>query len=161
MPWVWWTHLTSSATSVPGNRTALRMMARLCVPLPSKMVPERTKTFFFEVFFKLTLLMVPLSNTSTWSVSGSVMYCRSCEVSRRMGRMQASDDSFGRSGLPNRNPMDSSETASRMEDVERVLGVIRKGSPFLRRILPPEFQVQFTPLLESGKTVDFTHSVAP
>src|SRR5215471_21509100 len=132
---------TSSATSVPGKNTALRMIARVCVPLPSKIVPERTNTFLFEVFFKLTLLMVPLSNTSTCSVSGNVMYWRSCEVSRRIGRMQASDDSFGRSGLPNLKPMDSSEIASRMEDVERVLGVIRKGSPFLRRILPPEFQV--------------------
>src|SRR5215468_1930941 len=117
---------TSSATSVPGNSTALRIRARVCVPLPSKIVPERTNTLLFEAFFKLTLLMVPLSKTRTCSVSGSVMYWRTCEVSRRIGRMHASDDSFGRSGLPNLNPMDSSEIACRMVDEEMVLGVIRK-----------------------------------
>jgi len=42
------------------------------------MVPERTNTFFFDVFFRLILLIVPLSETRTFSVSGSVMYCRSC-----------------------------------------------------------------------------------
>src|SRR5215467_8721323 len=102
------------------------MIARLCVLLPSKIVPERTKTLLLEAFLRLSLLMLPLSKTSTCSVSGRVMYWRTCEVSRRSGRMQAREDSFGRSGFPNLNPMDSSEIACRMVDVERVLGVIRK-----------------------------------
>src|SRR5215469_6166055 len=56
------------------------------------------------------------------------MYWRSCEVSRRIGRMQASEASFGRSGLPNLNPMDSSEINCRMVDAEIVLGVILRFS---------------------------------
>src|SRR5262249_13304932 len=145
MPCVWWTQRTSSATSAPGNSTALRVSARLWVPLPSKIVPERTNTFFLEAFFRLILLMVPLSETSTLSVSGRVMYWRSCEVSRRMGRMQASDASFGRSGLPNLNPRDSSEINCRMVDAEIALGVIGKVLLFEDGYFRPAFSYSLHP----------------
>jgi hypothetical protein len=47
--------------------------------------------------------------------------------------------------------MDSSETACRISvGVERVLGVIVRFS-FSKRILPPDFQAQFTPAGKNSK----------